>query len=232
MKNREYKVCRDNIYVGEVVRTKCVYNKIFNQFLETDKDKLNIGLYRSYRSMLFVPDEDKLADDLLYDSPHYPILNISDDEKCVGFGDKITVIKEAFNLSELLRYFGYQEELTYKDIIEIRKTFFTKKFIYHNSNLFGYEKVKPEEMIFYKEGIEITEPKKIKQCISYYKKKELLGYAKFFNTGAHVLPTEYWEILNERRDGTLWELCANHDKKLDAFVPHKHEEKTKKLTRK
>jgi len=229
MENRRYKVCRDNIHVGEVVRTRYIYNKIFNQFLNTEEDKLNIGYYRSYRSILFVPTEEKLADDLLYNSPNYPILNISDDERCMDFDDKITIIKDAFNISELLKYYGYNEELTYEDIIEIRKTFFSKKFIYDNIELFGYKILKPEEMTFYKHGIEITDPKKIKKRISYYKQQQLLGDVKLVNTGTNILPQEYCRILNERRDCTIWELYGGYNEKLDAFAPHKHEVKVRKL---
>ena len=86
-------------------------------------------------------------------------------------------------------------------------------------------------MIFYEKGIEITEPKKIKQHILYYKKQELLGYLMFINNNSHILPPEYWEILNERRDSTLRELCMNNNKKLDLFSPHRHEGKIKRLSK-
>ena len=73
---------------------------------------------------------------------------------------------------------------------------------------------------------------KIKQCISYYKKEKFLGDAKFVKTNEHVLPTECWEMLNERRNSTFLELCNNHNKRLDEFAPHRHECKIKKLTKK
>jgi len=51
---------------------------------------------------LFVPNEEKESNDLLYRSPSYPILNITDDDTCLNLGEKSIVIKDATNLAELL----------------------------------------------------------------------------------------------------------------------------------
>ncbi len=79
MENKKYVVCRDDIYVGEVVRTDSIsycYNK-------NNYDYMTLGItgsYKSYRSMLFVPNELNLANDLLYRSPNYPVLKVTEDQ--------------------------------------------------------------------------------------------------------------------------------------------------------
>ena len=39
-------------------------------------------------------NEDKLSNDLLYRSPNYPILNVTDDETCLNLGENSIVIKK------------------------------------------------------------------------------------------------------------------------------------------
>lgn len=231
MENRKYKVCRDNIYVGEVIRTSCVYQRDVIGDKKDKMDRLDVYGWRSYRSILFTLTEDNLADDLLYDSPNYPILNISGDENCMYFDDRITLVKDAYNLSELLRYFGYNEELTYEDIIKIRKKFFSGNFVYDNCKLFGYKESKPEDWTYYKNGIEITDSKKIKKCILHYKRQRLLGHKCFSSIDECKLPREYWDIISERRDSTLIEFLTYDDVKLDSFAPYKREGKIKRLRR-
>lgn len=231
MENRKYKVCRDNIYVGRVIRTGCVYQQGTTSVSNESAGKLDVERWRSYRSILFTLNEDNLAEDLLYNSPNYPVLNISDDKKCMNFDERITLIKDAFNLSAMLKYYNYNEELTYEDIVEIRKRFFSSKFVYRNCEIFGYEESDPKNWTFYKYGIEITDPKKIKKCIAYYKRKQLFGCKSFSYIDEHILPREYWGVLNDRKDSTLIEVLSYDHERLDAFAPHKHEGKIKKLKR-
>ena len=127
MKNRNYKVCRDNIYVGKVIKNDVVYR--YDGYVNSGHTKpgqLTTGIYRSYRSMLFIPNEGKLANDLLYQSPTYPILNITDDNTCLGLENSI-IIHDACNLATLLKYFKYEEELIYQDILSIRNYLVIKK---------------------------------------------------------------------------------------------------------
>ena len=113
MNNRTYTVCRDNIYIGEVVRTSKIYRyEGKTNLFCTQPGQLNASSWFSYRSMLFVPTEEKLSNDLLYQSPSYPILNITDDDTCLHLKESV-VIKDACNLSALLTYFGYKKELSY-----------------------------------------------------------------------------------------------------------------------
>lgn len=231
MENRKYKVCRDNVYVGQVIRTSCVYQK---RVMRASKEKngiLDVDRWRGYRSILFTLNEDNLADDLLYNSPNYPILNISDNEKCTDFNNRIILVKDAYNLSELLRYFNYNKELTYEDIIRIRKTFFSGKFVYDNCELFGYRESNPKDWTYYKHGVKVTDPEKIKKCIRHYKKEQLLGHRSFSIIDENILSRECFDILEERKDSTVIEFLSYEDEKLDAFAPHKHEGKIKKLRR-
>lgn len=140
MVTRNYKVSRDDICVGLVARTDNIYRyEGDTDFFCTKPGQLSVGSWFSYRSMLFVPNEDKLANDLLYKSPNYPILNITDDDICLKLGEGI-IIKGTCNLAPLLEYFGYNKELVFEDIMRIRKTFFTGHFAQDNCELFGWKK--------------------------------------------------------------------------------------------
>ena len=138
MENRKYQVNRDNVYVGKVVETDEIYRyEGDNNFFIANPGRLETSSHYPCRSMLFVPNKEKLSDDLLYRSPNYPILNITNDETCLSLGENSIVIKDAFNFSELLKYFGYKKDLTFNDILKIKKTFFTGKFAKDNCELFG-----------------------------------------------------------------------------------------------
>lgn len=159
-----YKVCRDNVYLGAVVKTNSVYR------YEGESDGFGIktgqlmtGSWRHYRSMLFEPNENGLAKDLLYNSPNYPVLNITDDETCLKISSDTIVIKDACNLGQLLEYFGYNQELTFKDLVTIRKKFFTGRFAIDNCELFGYKESQPKDWIFYENGQKVTDSKKNKK---------------------------------------------------------------------
>ena len=124
MQKNKYKVDRDKIWIGHVV----IIDKVFRHEKEcntffTQLGKLDVTAYTSLRSMLFRVNNEGLAQDLLYDSPNYPILNITNDEICLNLIKRSIAIREAFSLEELLKYFRYDEKLTLKDIIRIRKTF-------------------------------------------------------------------------------------------------------------
>ncbi len=142
MENKKYKVCRDDIYVGEVIKTNIIYRyEGPNKYCHIKNGQLNTIVYKTFRSILFVPNEYKLANDLLYNSPNYPILNVTDDNTCMSLGSSSIVVHNACNLASLLKHFNYQKELTYDDILKIRKSFFNGKFIRNNiddSKLFVY----------------------------------------------------------------------------------------------
>lgn len=228
MENRRYKVCRDNIFVGEVVRTHNIYRYEGDTgFIRVKPRQLDVGSWFSYRTMLFVPNEKKLSNDLLYRSPSYPILNVTDDETCLGLEGENVVIKDACNLAALLEYFGYDKDLTFKDIMRIRKTFFTGKFAMDNCELFGWKECKPEDSTYYKNGVEVTNPRELKKIIARERRSR---ERTFTSVSEGVLPREYWDVLDKLGDNDLIDAIEWHEK-MDAFAPHKEEGRVKRLTR-
>ena len=231
MENRKYKVSRDNIYVGEVVKTDEIYRyEGDSDFFRTKPGQLKTGSWFSYRSMLFVPNEEKLSNDLLYRSPSYPILNVTDDEICLGLGEKSIVIKDACNLAALLEYFGYNKDLTFEDIMRIRKTFFTGRFAKDNCELFGWKETMAEDVTFYTYGKKVTDPKELERRKKQFRAEQAAGHRSFSGVSESVLPREYWDVLDDRGDHTLMEAIEWHEK-MNAFAPHKQERAVKKLTR-
>lgn len=221
MENRKYKVSRDNIYVGEVVRTNKIYRyEGDTDFFRTKPGQLDTGSWFSYRSMLFIPNQEKLSNDLLYQSPSYPILNVTDDETCLSLGEKSIVIKDACNLAALLEYFGYNKDLTFEDIMRIRKIFFTGRFGMDNSKLFGMKEFIPDDFKAYIQDSD--------ERYELYKKSLNLGSERQFGSiPENQLPRELMGILDERGKGSQYHLFGVKD----AFKPSKEEGPIKKLTR-
>lgn len=231
MKNRRYKVSRENIYVGEVVRTDSVYRyEGETDFFRTKPGQLDVTSWYSYRSMLFVPNYENFANDLLYQSPNYPILNVTKDDTCLNLGEKSIVIKDACNLAPLLKYFGYNEKLTFKDIMDIRKTFFTGRFAKDNCELFGWKETMAEDVTFYVNGVEVTSPEEIEKRRERFRADQQAGHRSFCGVSASVLPREYFDVLDARGDNSLMDAISFHEK-MDAFKPDKNEGPIKRLRR-
>ena len=232
MENKKYVVCRDNIYVGEVVRTDSIYRyEGDDDFFRTKPGQLSTGSWRSYRSMLFVPNEDKLSNDLLYRTPNYPILNVTDDQTCLNLGENSIVIKDACNLATLLEYFGYKKDLTYEDIIKIRRTFFTGNFAENNCELFGYKETMAEDLTFYDKGKKVTNPIALAKRRMQYRLDQLAGHRMFSGVAESPLPSEYWDVLDERGNNSFMDVIEGWDEKMNAFAPHKEEDPVKRLKR-
>lgn len=231
MENKKNVVCRDNIYVGEVVRTNRIYRyEGEHDLFRTKPGQLSTGPWISYRSMLFVPNEERLSDDLLYKSPSYPILNVTDDETCLNLNEGSIFVKDACNLAALLEYFGYDKELTYRDIVQIRKQFFTGRFGKDNCELFGYKEIMPEDCKYFRDGIEITDPRELKRRIAQARKTQQAGHRMFVGISESVLPREYWDTLDEMGDKDLKHAIEWHEK-MNAFKPAKEEGLIRKLRR-
>lgn len=233
MINRKYVVCRDNIYVGEVIATSEI--KRYNG-PEDNHNNYKIGSlapkgFKSCRSMLFVPNEDNYSDDLLYQTPNYPILNITSDNECLNINEQSFIIQHAYNISDLLEYFNYKKDLTYQDIINIRKTFFSGKFAKDNCKLFGMKEIMAEELNFYINDELVTDPKEIEKCRKNYRRGQRLGHREFEKIPKCTLPREYYDILNNRGDRIYRDLYEEWDRSVNAFLPHRIEGKIRKLTR-
>lgn len=228
MKKRDYEIYRDEIMAGEVVKPQELHwgRECFGE----EENKLYTNSWRPYRSMLFVPTEDKFANDLLYQSPNYPVLNLTDPNTCLKFGDG-AVVKDAFYLGPLLQFFGYDEVLGYKDILRIRKTFFTGRFAKDNCELFGYKETKPEDLTYYRNGKEITDPKELKKRIAEERKSQKNGHRMFSGVYSSPLSSDYFDRLDDLGDATLYEVLNDYKDKLNAFAPSLHEGPVKKLTR-
>jgi len=232
MENKKYIVCRDNIYVGELVRTDSIYRyEGEDDFFRIKPGQLSTGSWRSYRSMLFVPNEDKLSNDLLYRTPNYPILNVTDDQTCLNLGENSIVIKDACNLATLLEYFGYKKDLTYEDIIKIRRTFFTGNFAENNCELFGYKETMAEDLTFYDKGEKVTNPIALAKRRMQYRLDQLAGHRMFSGVAESPLPSEYWDVLDERGNNSFMDVIEGWDEKMNAFAPHKEEGPVKRLKR-
>ena len=232
MENKKYVVCRDNIYVGEVARTDSIYRYEGDRdYFGTKPGQLDTNSWRSYRSMLFVPNQDKLSNDLLYRSPNYPILNVTDDKTCLNLGKNSIVIKDACNLAALLEYFGYKKDLTFEDIMKIRKTFFTGRFAKDNCQLFGWEEVMAEDVTFYDKGGKVTNPRELERRRRQFRAEQQAGHRMFSGVSESPLPREYWDVLDERGDNTLIDAIKYWNEKMNAFTPRKQEGPVKRLKR-
>jgi len=229
MKNRNYVVCRDSIYVGELIKTSGKY--IYRHNDDIDEAQLSVNRWRSFRSMLFVPNENNLSDDLLYKTPSYPVLNITDDETCLSLEEDSMVIHDAYNLGDLLKYFKYEKYLSYEDIIKIRKTFFTGRFAKDNCQLFGYKETMAEDLTFYVNGKEVTDPKQLEKMRRKFRAKQKAGHRSFTGISESQLSSKYFDVLDKRGDNSLADVLSHWEEKMNAFTPHKLEGPVKKLTR-
>ena len=168
---------RDRLYVGELV--------IPYEYRLKNDGKILVYTYELCRNILFSLDGD-MATDVLFEVPQYPIVNITDQSKCeIGK----MAIKDAICLDELLKYFGYPEELTEEDIHKVRQTFFTGDFCLNHAELFGYKEIKIEDMQFYDENKqEITDPVFLEEKRAFYRS---IGYRMMVPAGNGVLSSEY-----------------------------------------
>ena len=138
MENKNYRINRDEVYFGEVINTGRIYRDISGD-IENETGKLCAGSYYSYRNILFVPDENNHANDLLYNSPKYPVLNLTHDSEIIYLDGKNTLVQDAVNLAAVLQTFGFKQELTYKDVQLIRHTLLNSQYLKKHCELFGFE---------------------------------------------------------------------------------------------
>ncbi len=232
MESRKYTVCRDDIFVGSVVRTDSVHRyEGEDAFFNTQPGELDTGSYRLYRTMLFVPDKNNFASDLLYNSPNYTALNVSDDAISLATPEDSIVVKDCYNLEELLRYFGYPSELTYEDIVKIRKRFFTGHFAMDNCELFGWKESMPQDFTYYKNGEQITNPAKLRLIQLKQEISRRMGHRMFSGVEHAELDRRLWDILDKMGDNSIMDVLNGFDERLDAFKPHKEEVNVFRLTR-
>lgn len=242
---------RDSLYVGQVANICGVKEhneqnpcKYAYQIKEGDLYTLS---FTPYRSILFTPDENKFSTDLLYDSPKYPILNITDkdyfDELRRDKGNYnpngMVVVKDACNLDELLQRFDYDDNLSLEDIIKIRETIFNSKFLYDNCYEFGLMRRLPPSNTTHLSviGAPITHyPTLIKNKMLYLFAKMLrqegfeMSTCKSFVENYNMM--KYWYAIRNLGDDELLDFFnKGFNINLDAFKPAQVEGPIKKLVR-
>ncbi len=133
-------------FLGEESLRWALQNKGF--YFKKKTDFINYGHGHSIypctftRSMLFTLDENNHANDLLYNSPHYPIFDISSSDEFSNIS--ICIGHNTFELYELLKYFGYPEEIGFDEILKIRQLLFSCDYVMHNCEKFGIIETAPE----------------------------------------------------------------------------------------
>ena len=141
MKDKNYVVDRKDVYAGRLIHAKSVYETY-------DHSCIYPMNYNVCRSVLFGINPDQTSSDLLYESGNYPILNVTDNKiiknNVRSSKDGAFIIDNAINIDKLLEYYGYDEKLTYHEILNVRNSIFSYFFLVQNSMDFGqyYEGLK------------------------------------------------------------------------------------------
>ena len=201
-------VKRDRLYVGELV---VPYDYQLN-----DNGTVVVYTYESCRNILFSLDDD-MATDVLFESPQYPVVNITNPTRYI---DRGIVVKDAICLDELLKYFGYPEELTEENIKKIRQTFFTGDFCLNNAKLFGYQEVNAEDITFYDENKQvITDPVLLEEKRATYRKLQEMGHRMVKHIGNGVLSSDYFNILDRKADNSIYDFVEGYVEHIDSFLP-------------
>ena len=204
---------RDKLYVGELV--------IPLEYQLKDNGEIVVYTYDNCRNILFSLDENEMALDALYTSPNYPVVNITNPTKYIDSG---MVIKDAICLDELLKYFGYPEELTKEDINKIRDIFFTGSFGLDNAKLFGYKEITAEDVCFYDSNKrEITDPVLLEEKRENYRKMQQTGYRVVTYIGNGVLSSKYYHSLDSKANNSIYDYICGYVENIDSFAPTKKE---------
>ncbi len=219
MKNVKYTVNINNIYVGTVIKADMENLFRINNGLKLPKNlsgELGIESEKKLRNILFIPDENNYSNDLLYDTPNYPILNVTDDEKIMQLLGKQILISDICNLAKLLKHFDYCESLNYEDLVRIRNIFFTGEFAINHCYLFGYNEIKDKDKSNKTNTLEVTDNSDKKRF--------------FKENGKGILPIKYWEALDKRRNNNFFDILFGLAYEIDSFKPHIEEGYVKKLS--
>ena len=130
--------------VGEVDLSFTLLDRHNNEISEDELAGKGITISKTFgglvcRGMLFNVNDDGFANDLIYTTPiNY---SIKDRESTVEM-ERDFVIDRYVELEELLRYLGYDEYLTQKDLDKIFRKFITHSWwLEHHKKLFGWKKL-------------------------------------------------------------------------------------------
>lgn len=86
-----------------------------------------------------------------------------------------------------------------------------------------------EDLTFYENGEEITDPRKLEKKRREYRAEQLAGYRMFTSIPNNDLPRELFDVLNYMGDHTLFDVLSGWEDRMDAFKPSKEEGKIKRL---
>lgn len=241
MKNIRYKVDRDNVHVGTIVKAKYVdtIDPDAARILDLPENYLVAREWKHVRtSALFVPDENMRMNDLLNDSPAYKIVNITpelqnpDEAKKKEYNE--IMVNYPYNISELLAYLGYAKELTYGDILKIREVIFGPYFYAQFCELFGYREACSSEVQFLVGDKLVEDPKELEKRMREFDRRREMGDRGFAGVYESPLDYHYFELLQKHSDKkrtkyVLGNFCITQTR--DTFAPNTKEEKdVKKLS--
>ena len=128
MDTRRYVVSRGDVQIGNVA----VNPELVLPFGKMFTAKYKVNCYTPSRNMLFI-NADSYALDLLYDSSLYPIEGLVENSE---LEKSSIVISEPYSLEKILSIMGYPDDLTYKDLVRIKKEIFSGYFYNEHKALF------------------------------------------------------------------------------------------------
>ena len=143
MEALEQKVYRDEIYLGQVVSAS---------FFSNDHEHIFAEINQTLRGILFTIDQYGYADDLLYASSAYPIINHKKERYYFPMGKHI-IIPNAQSLGTLLQICGYDVYVSFQEMQEIKESLFTKGFIENYHELFGLVQDEKGVFVHKKDGL-------------------------------------------------------------------------------
>ncbi len=224
-----YSIKRDNVCVGKVISDF----QILTNGKDLDGRKMELGEFYPVRSMLYVPNSLGRAEDLLYSSPQYPIHKLCDDETCKY--SRFMIINST-NMGKFLKAAGYPEDLDYLDVEGIRKKYFKRFYTTTHAEEFGMTEVdintQIERDLYLKDipNIEARETfKKLRKFQNFFGLRSEYVYSQAIQETPYedihkfFLPPEYFEILREFGDRSIFELWFGYADKMNAFKPEKEE---------
>lgn len=222
---KDYRVCRDTVFAGAVIKP--------NSIMQTNNG-IFIPSYDKLRSTIFTINENGLAQDLLYNSPNYPVLGISKKEL---ISKDEPLIYNSFSMAPLLNLYGFCNLLYYVDIITAKNIFFSGSFVEHNLELFGINK---EALIncdlFSINGYNTSLNERIKELMDYIYTNYNFTYDEFSDMNLSNLikkgrlPIELIDLIDQIVE--VGEIQKSHKKlfkKADPFEPVKEEKNVKRL---
>lgn len=216
---KDYRVTRNSIYVGSVVKLK-------NGSKLTDD--LSIVNCEKYRTILFSKNEDNNAVDLLYKSPLYPIFGYND-----NIDQDSLFVTGACSLEEILEFYGFNYLLYYDDAISIKNIYFSDTFLKHNLRLFGITKKFVDETCVYpkdKDNDDFYIKLKfiVKSICSELDENGKVSFSHLYQSGK--LPVEIIDAILEARELSKYQTNKkSFISKCDSFTPVKEEGIIKKL---